>query len=415
MQSLGHSPSLKIEVMCEGLRYSEALGAAAAHSVPNFYPYRFREGEPNPTGKDTAVIPYMMETPDSTMMRVLGNSGSSWHVEGDRASGYRLMDDRTSRAVPIRFLPSANWCSAKTSDGFPIAQAGISTHGDMLVLNVAPGCEYFLHKHGGTSMRCAFCSYGAPDQRTAHLGQVAGQVAIPERTLVRMLEGVDVVMADSEIRHVYLVGGSLIDSRQEGERFLQLARAVRAHLGRRVPVALGSGALPDDIIEQFRREELVDAVCFNLEIWSEPLFAKICPGKNRYVGYRRWIQSLETAVRLWGRGRVYSAMVSGVELEPDSGVSWQQAVATELEGAEDLCSRGIIPIYSLLWPTGGRERPDYHQRLRSFFETLNVGYADIRRRHGLAFWDGFMCHRCAYMQLECDIDRASDRSAERAA
>jgi hypothetical protein len=295
----------------------------------------------------------------------------------------------------------------------PLPQAGISTHGDMLVINVAPGCEYFLHKHDGQSMRCAFCSYGAPDHRTAHLGQEAHKVEIPELTLRRMLEGVDAITSESEIRHIYLVGGSLTDGREEARRFLQLARAVRAHLGTRIPLALGSGALPDDCIEQFHQEKLVDAVCFNLEIWSERLFAQVCPGKNRYVGYQRWIAALETAVRLWGRGRVYSAMVAGVELEPEYGLSWDEALATALAGAEDLCSRGVIPTYSLHWPVGGRTRPDYHERLRTFFERLNTGYADIRRKHGLSFWDGFMCHRCAYMQLECDVDRAPDRATSR--
>jgi hypothetical protein len=408
MPALGYSPSLKIELMCEGVRYSKALGSAAAHSVPNYYPYRFQPDEPNPTGKDSAVIPYMMQTVDGTMMRVLGNARSPWHVEAGRDGDYALVDDRTQRAIDIAFLPALPWMSGSTSDAFPVARAGVSTHGDMLIINVAPGCEFFLHKHDGVSMRCTFCSYGAPDERTAHLGQVAGQVAIPERTLARMLEGVDAITAETEIRHIYLVGGSLSDGRQEGERFLQLARAVRARVGRRFPIALGSGALPDDIIQQFYRERLVDTVCFNLEIWSEPLFARVCPGKHRYVGYRRWIEALETAVRLWGRERVYSAMVAGVELEPDFGLSWEEAVRIELEGAEDLCQRGIIPIYSLHWPTGGRNRPDYHQRLRSFFETLSDGYARVRRKHGLSFWEGFMCHRCAYMQVECDIDRARD-------
>ena len=46
----------------------------------------------------------------------------------------------------------------KTADGLPFAQAGCTTHGDMLVINVAPGCEYFLHKHEGQSMRCGFCA-----------------------------------------------------------------------------------------------------------------------------------------------------------------------------------------------------------------------------------------------------------------
>jgi hypothetical protein len=292
-----------------------------------------------------------------------------------------------------------------TIDGQPLAKAGLQTHGDMLVINVAPGCEYFLHKHEGQSMRCAFCAYGAPDERTAHLGQVTGQVEIPERTLERMAEGLHAVVKQTTIRHIYLVGGSLTDGRKEGERFLQLARFVKRENRYGIPVALGSGAIPDDQIEQFRREELVDFVCFNLEMWSEPLFAKVCPGKNRYVGYHRWIEALETAVRVFGRGRVYSAMVAGIELDPEHGLSWQEAARTALDGAEDLCARGIIPIYSLMWPSGGKDRPDYHERIRGYFETLNLGYQRIRRQHGLHVSEGFMCHRCAYMQIECDLDR----------
>jgi hypothetical protein len=100
-------------------------------------------------------------------------------------------------------------------------------------------------------------------------------------------------------------------------------------------------------------------------------------------------------------------MVAGIELEPEHGMSWEQAAELAIRGAEDLCSRGIIPIYSLYWPVGGKDHPDYLSRLKNFFERLNLEYAAIRGRHGLSIWDGFMCHRCAYMQLECDIDRAS--------
>jgi hypothetical protein len=405
MSSFSPSAALKIEVMCEGLRYSDALGAAAAHSLPNYYPYKFRAGERDPTGKGSAAIPYLMNLPDGTMMRVLGNADSPWHAEGSLDAGYRLVDDRSGREFTIEFEPQRPWMQAQTRDGMPYARTGVSTHVDMLVINVAPGCEFFLHKHDGTSMRCSFCAYGAPDQRVAHLGQVTGQVAIPERTLERMNEAKDAVIAEGTVRHLYLVGGSLTDPRQEGERFLQLARNVRAHNSQRIPTSLGSGALPDEMIEEFHRERLVDFVCFNLEIWSEPLFAKVCPGKNRYVGYQRWIAALEKAADLWGPGRVYSAMVAGIELEPEHGLSADEAATLALEGADELLKRGVIPIYSLLWPTGGRERKDYHERLRHYFETLNAGYQQLRRKYGLRVADEFMCHRCAYMQLECDLDR----------
>jgi hypothetical protein len=411
MQGLSGSPSLKVQVMCEGIRYSDALGRAALHSMPNYYPYRFKSGERDPTGRGTATIPYLINLRDGTEIRILGSGDSPWHVEGDREQGYRLVDDRDGGSGPVEFEPLRPWMTQKTADGLPFPQAGVTTHGDMLVVNVAPGCEYFLHKQDGHSMRCAFCAYGAPDERTAHLGQKTGHVGIPVPTLERMREALQAVVDQAEIRHVYLVGGSLTDWRKEAERFLQLARFVKQANTRGIPVALGSGALPDDCIEQFHAEQLADFVCFNLEMWSEPLFAKICPGKNRYVGYSRWIAALETAVRLWGRGRVYSAMVAGIELEPEHGLDWEEAARTALEGAEDLCRRGILPIYSLVWPVGGRDRSDYHARIRHYFETLVTGYRDIRKRYGLEVDEGFMCHRCAYMQLECDVDRLQHGTA----
>ena len=411
MDRLDASTRLKVDVMFEGIRYSEALGNAIEHALPNYYPYRFKPDEPNPTGKPQVAIPYLIRTPDGTMIRVKGNGESDWVVEGDKAAGYRLRNASAGDDIEIRFEPMPEWMRGQTSDGFPMAQAGVSLHSDMMVINVAPGCEYFLHKHDGESMRCRFCSYGAPDERTAHLGQVAGQLAIPGITLSRMQETVTAALGETPIRHIYLVGGSLTDWREEGERFLQLARAVKEINRENVPVTLGSGALPDDLLQQFHDEALVDNVCFNLEVWSEPLFAKVCPGKNRYVGYDRWIASLETAVSLWGRGRVYSAMVAGIELEPEHEMDWLQAADLCIAGAEDLCSRGIIPIYSLYWPVGGKNHPDYMSRLRSFFERLNIAYAGIREKYGLAISNDFMCHRCAYMQLECDIDRNHEDAA----
>ena len=405
MSTLTGSPALKVQVMCEGIRYTTSLGEAAGHSMPNYYPYRFKPGEHDPTGKGTATIPYLINTEDGTEIRILGSGDSPWHVEGDRQKGYRLVDDRSGRTVPIEFEPLRPWMTQKTADGLPFPQAGVTTHGDMLVINVAPGCEYFLHKQDGVSMRCTFCAYGAPDERTAHLGQKPGLVEIPPSTLERMREALEAVINQTEIRHIYLVGGSLTDGQKEGDRFLQLARFVKQANTRGLPVTLGSGAIPDDYIERFHAEQLVQHVCFNLEMWSEALFAKVCPGKNRYVGYHRWIEALETAVRHWGRGNVYSAMVAGIELEPEHGLEWEEAASIALQGAEDLCSRGIIPIYSLVWPVGGRDRTDYHTRIRSYFETLSAGYQEIRRRHGLMVSEGFMCHRCAYMQLECDLDR----------
>lgn len=404
------SARLKLDLMFEGVRFTEALGRATEHSFPNFSPYRFAPGEPDPTGTGKAAIPYMLVTADDTHARIKGCSSSAWSVSGSHETGYELCRDDTEPASSVRFEPARAWSQGRTQDDHPRALAGLSLHGDMLVVNVAPGCEYFLApKQDGVSMRCTFCTYGAPDDRTLHLGQERGRTELPESTYARMQEVLADALQESSIRHIYLVGGSLTDPREEGVRFTELARRVQQVNRRRIPVTCGSGALPQESLKLLHEERLVDAVCFNLEIWSKPLFKAICPGKHRYVGYDRWIQSLETAVGMWGPGKVYSAMVAGVEFGAELELSFQEAFDTAMRGAEDLCGRGILPIYSLFWPPAGRDLPRDLSNLRTFFERLQIGYSEIRSRHGLSIWDGFMCHRCSYMQLECDIDRGAAR------
>jgi hypothetical protein len=131
------------------------------------------------------------------------------------------------------------------------------------------------------------------------------------------------------------------------------------------------------------------------------------------VGYDRWLASLEQAVALWGPGRVFSAMVAGVELKPEFGLGTREAVALALRGAEELRSRGVVPVYSLYWPAGAKSDPEYLSELRGYFEAVSVGYRGIRRRQRVGIWEGFLCHRCAYMQVECDLDRLAAREESR--
>ena len=401
------SARTKLDVLFRGIRYSEALAAAARHSFPNYYPYRFRADEPDPTGRGSVPIPYLLTLEDGTLVRVRGDGTSPWSVSGSAHEGYRLSHDpQQGDEQPIRFEPLPAWLDGRTADGLPMVQAGVSLHGDMAVINIAPGCEFFSRRgNDGVSQRCTFCAYGAPGERARHFGQSSGDPGLPDATWKRLEEALSAALAETEIRHIYLVGGSMEDWSLEGERFIELAERVQAINRHRIPLACGSGALPEESLKRLHGEGLVDAVCFNLEVWSEDLFAKICPGKNRFVGYRRWIGSLERAVAMWGESRVYTAMVAGIELEPQYGLGADEAADRALEGAAELLSRGIIPIYSLYFPVGVPNLRHLTE-LRSYFERLQVGYHALRSQAGHEIWDGFMCHRCAYMQLECDLDRA---------
>ena len=98
---LGPISAMKLDLMFDGIRYTEALGEAAAHAYPNYYPYRFQKGEPDPTGQGKVEIPYLVTLPDETLIRVKGSFESPWHVAGDRSSGYKLINENREQTFDI--------------------------------------------------------------------------------------------------------------------------------------------------------------------------------------------------------------------------------------------------------------------------------------------------------------------------
>ena len=404
---LPESAFIKVDIMFDGVRYTRALGDAAPTSAPNFYPYRFAPGEPDPTGTGKAAIPYLFTLADGTLIRIKGNYASPWHMEADGRGGHVLCHDGQDDR-PIRFVPRPRWLDRSTSDGGAMAGTGAEALGDMLVINVAPGCQYFVEKDAGKAMRCTFCGYGRPDERMVPLGQKLERTELPAATYARMKETIATAVETDPVSHVYLVGGSLTDWNEEGRRFLDIARAAREALGARAYLSLGSGALPPTLLRTFKDEGLVEGCCFNLEVWSESLFASVCPGKQRYVGWGRWLESLYAAVDVFGAGNVYTAMVGGVEMEPEhGGMSVNAAIANAMDGARTLLDRGVIPLWSIYWPLWGTTHPERLRPLRDYFERLNAEYAELRAHRGVKINPRFQCQGCAYMQLEVDLDRAA--------
>lgn len=397
---------IKTDIMFDGIRYTQALGEAAPTSAPNFYPYRFAPGEPDPTGTGKAQIPYLFTLDDGTLIRIKGNFRSPWHIEKTQAGSHVLCrDGKPLRS--IEFVARPRWLDLHAQDGMSMARTGAEALGDMLVVNVAPGCQYFTQKDdAGDSLRCTFCGYGRPDERMVPLGQKIDRTALEPYTYKRMQETIAAALETEKVRHVYLVGGSLTDWEEEGRRFLEMARAARAVVGHRAHLSLGSGAVPPAMLKIFKDEDLVDGCCFNLEVWGEQLFRSVCPGKDRYVGWSRWLESLYAGAELFGRGNVYTAMVCGVELEPEhGGLSVEEGIANAMEGARTLLARGVIPLWSMYWPIWGMTHPERLVTLREYYERLNAAYADVRRQAGVKVSDKFQCRGCAYMQLEVDLDR----------
>jgi len=83
-------------------------------------------------------------------------------------------------------------------------------------------------------------------------------------------------------------------------------------------------------------------ICMNLEVFDPGLFALICPGKHRAVGYERIRLALDYSLGVFGRGNVRTNMVLGAE-----------PVANLIRAARELGERGIVVNTTVFYPRPG--------------------------------------------------------------
>ena len=400
---------LKAAILFHGVRFSMELAHAAKWAFPNYAPYQLPVGTPAFEGSRRIAIPYLFRMEDDTQVRLRIKTDSPFSVRAtDEPQWYEILED-DEVVARTTFEPRLDWTNKLTRDGTPMRSTGLSQHGEMLVLNVAPGCEYFVSPVEGTrskseNLSCQFCTYGLPDQRLKALGQELFQIGLPEQTYERVIEAC--LDPDTQARQLYLVGGSMTTPEAEGERFVQIAKALnKAGLCDRYYVACGSGAIPKHHMEQMKALG-VRGACFNLEVWDPEAFKRICPGKDKWVGRKAWLRALEDAVEVFGHNQVMTAFVGGIELEGEEAMTPDEALTSAIEAGEYLIPRGIQVVYSLYWRTTGKNRGEEPVYTLPLFLQINEALAKIRRREKMQMNTNFLNKRGAYMQLEPDYDGA---------
>jgi hypothetical protein len=395
----------KTELLFRGVRFTEALAEAVIEgAAPNFWPYRKRDA----AGEWQVIqVPYLFKMEGGAVARVRADDRSELEVRRDGPGGAFTLWNGAERLCGVGFVRAHAWQSYRTSDGIAPSAAGVEQLGDMLVVNVAPGCEYFtVRDDGGQSRRCSFCGYGRFDRRSQIMGQERGRVELDSALLGRLEEVLRVAADSGEARHVYLTGGSLLGPIDEARRYLPIIETARRAVGDRLRVTCGSGAVDPADSRRFRSAG-ADSCCYNLEVWDADTFRAVCPGKHTYTGRERWIEGLLGAVEAFGRGNVGSAFVAGVELLPPApGMSRDRMFESITEGAAFLLDRGIIPVYSPLWPVEGTGYGVDDGLTPELYVGLEYDMYRLRAARTFAVPRWLICPDCSYMLLEVDFDRA---------
>lgn len=109
---------------------------------------------------------------------------------------------------------------------------------------------------------------------------------------------------------------------------------------------------------------------FNFEVIGEKYFKEICPGKSSMVAYDNAMKTLQTAVSIFGAGKVRSNFVFGI-----------QPTDILLEGIRNLAEMGIVADYSIFVPKKGTPLENYKSpELHEVIE-FTKELADIYRKY----------------------------------
>jgi len=275
----------------------------------------------------------------------------------------------------------------RLADGRPVAEIAPTIEwGYLIYLTVFRICQYF-----GEKEECQFC-----DINHNYREQIkAGRPYTGVKKTDDILAALDRIAATDGPAKAYTLTGGSITSKLGGmtelEFYVQYVEAIESRYPGRWISKVVTQAWP---VEDVKRLKAAGTKIYhpNYEIWDRELFAKMCPGKDRYVGRDEWMRRIVDAATVFEPQYVIPNFVAGIEMAKPYGYDdVEVAVRSTQEGLDFFMAKGITPRFTTWCPEPntplGISNPDgapleYHLRL------LEV-YRDAMARHGLSAPQGY--------------------------
>jgi hypothetical protein len=237
------------------------------------------------------------------------------------------------------------------------------------IANVNPHGELGI----GYSSECSLKDDGVPCLFCVLAGE--GRVRDPDRPLIKtpqqVAEAYDLARQAGFANH-FRISGGFVPERRELEYYLDVVDAIKAKYNDFTGVAIIGAPADLSLIDKYK-EAGYTHISHNLEVWDKDIFRAICPGKEqRNGGWQHWVDSLEYAVGVFGKGHVHTNIIGG--LAPKH---------TTLEGIEYLASRGIVPNFNSFRPGIGTPLEGYRSPDVAWHWDMLIKGLEIYRRYGI--------------------------------
>lgn len=285
-----------------------------------------------------------------------------------------LTMDRNIVDAAIRILPVPQYAldNVRLENGVPVREL-VMTHAHRLRISPIHGCSY----------HCQFCTCN---------GQRYNEIPCED-----LDQAVQIALQDPNISpdHVLISGGTP-DAREETYLYLN---KIYQYLPQKYPsfefdVMLSPRGLHvRDNNEQGYKEFLnylyyecgIQTLSVNLELFNDQFRRKYIPEKWK-VGIDNYLLFIKNAVDVFGRGRIRSSIIVGLEQIEDT-----------LRGIEEICEQGCIPVLSAFIPDSGTDMASYERPSVEFLSETVERASGTAEKYGMAL--GPLCRPCTHNSL----------------
>lgn len=253
---------------------------------------------------------------------------SSYRLE-KRNGAYFVIDTARGWHYPIQIPHEPRWYNRKTSNGTPMWKIGV-LQGTYLGIYIGPPCAF----HAADTLNCKFCT----------TGQNVGVNEEREKRIDDVVETVLAARAESGVTFVHFNSGHQGEGQMEmAERYV---RAVKDRAGGLVGVQFTPArdlTLYDRLIDAG-----ADHFSFCFEFYNPDYFARLLPGKQKYIGQEAFFRAMEYAASKLGKGTCSGEIIAGVEPIEDT-----------LAAIDYIASVGAFPTVCIFRPTIGSDMEQY--------------------------------------------------------
>jgi hypothetical protein len=263
-----------------------------------------------------------------------------------------FVQHKEGKRVLVQLAPRPTWYEYKTRSGKSMDRIG-TLQGTYLGIYPASVCEYWTES---PKSQCRFCSVGL------NLGADDDQ----EKTIQEVLEVVHTARKESKITYVDFNTGHYT-----GETYLDILEPMIRRIKSETDLLVGVQTPPHHDLSRYNRlqEMGVNRVSFCFEIFEPSIFEKICPGKAREYGLKRYLEAVEYCTQLSKKATLKNPWVTNGEI-----IAGLEPPESSIRAIDWLTERGAIPTVCVFRPLRGtdlqEEPPPDSEALLPVFQHL---------------------------------------------